>query len=79
MTESLSPKGTECAIWYDWSLRFGDSNSIWGKIRSVNSVSGEKLHDFEIICPAESAFLPLYVRAQWFFVSQNHFCLKPLN
>ena len=27
------------------------------KIRSVNSVSGEKLHDFEIICPARGVHL----------------------
>ena len=28
------------------------------KIRGVNSVPGEKLHDFEIICPARGAFAP---------------------
>ena len=37
------------------------------KIRGVNSVSGDKLHDFEIICPAMGLLLhhlhPLCERA----------------
>ena len=33
-----------------------ENSNFEAKIRGVNSVSGEKLHDFEIICPA--GFLP---------------------
>ena len=40
------------------------------KIRGVNSVSGEKLHDFEIICPASANALPAH---------PLHTGLHPLN
>ena len=33
-----------------------ENSDFEAKIRGVNSVSGEKLHDFKIICPARGAF-----------------------
>ena len=34
-----------------------ENSDFDAKLRDVNSVSGEKLHDFEIICPARRAWI----------------------
>ena len=49
-------------VFTKWGANLKKILILRAKIKGVNSVSGEKLHDFEIICPATGVRSPAYGR-----------------
>ena len=60
-----------------------ENSDFEAKIRDVNSVSGEKLHDFEIICPARGVRSqpphPLRTGLHLYFTEKSYFIFLSIN
>ena len=55
----LLKKGVKFKGFYKEGYRSKENSDFEAKIRGVNSVPGDKLHDFEIICPARGCVCTL--------------------